>query len=86
MGEDNPIRWHLSDDRPYTLDGRLLFNIQWLLMSLNTNFRRFAGDKEAKLPYDDQPNFPWSRGKRNNTFGDLSQVDTDMALEYLFNL
>lgn len=88
LPESSPARWHDTDGRPYGLAESLAWRTLWATWSLQVMLRQRFGDKDARLPYDDMPPYPWAKGTSTHRQG-LGEVPEDRreeALDYLLNL
>lgn len=88
LPERSPARWHETDGRPYGLAESLAWRALWSTWQLQVTVRQALGDKEARMPYDDMPVHPWTRGTSTNSqgLGEVADDRREEALDYLLNL
>lgn len=90
LPHESPIYWHRTEGHKYTLTDQLLWALLWNLMQLDVHFAQAHGAKQAKMPSDKMPDYPWSEmtdsssasyGKKH--LGSHTQED---VLDYLLSL
>lgn len=88
LPQDAPSRWHVSDDRPWSQNDSLLWQLYGAALRTNVNLARLGGNKKAVMPWDEQPKFPWRKPENPNsqTLGGVSEERQDEAIEYLLGL
>ncbi|HHY07523.1 MAG TPA: hypothetical protein GX530_03135 [Corynebacteriales bacterium] len=82
---DNPLRWHVSEGRPYTLADELLWHNLWLAFQIVVLLAQLGGDKKAKMPKD-KPKYPWSVVDDESHIGGLKGQDPLEVLAFLDSL
>lgn len=88
LPQESPARWHASDDRPWSQNDSLLWHLYGAALRTNVNLARLGGNKQAKMPWEEQPTFPWRKPKNPNsqTLGGVSEDRQEEALDYLLGL
>lgn len=88
LPEDSPARWHATGDRPYSMTLDMLWRTLWATWQLQVILSRLGGQKDARMPADEMPRFPWEKGKSANrqTFGAVAEDRKEEALDYLLSL
>ena len=87
LPQSGPHTKHLADGREWSSDLDMMWALVWEVMRGNVIAARAAGSKDADLPSEQRPRFPWSvEDSRNTRFGDLGDLDPELVLDYLDSL
>ena len=87
LPQDSPARWHLTEGKPYTVRDDVAWHTLWLLLQVAVQQRQIAGDKNAKMPADTRPRYPWSEIKSSTrSLGSVAPERREEVLDYLENL
>lgn len=86
LPENSPVYWQFTDDKPFSLATRFVYLQYWQAMQQTVILARMAGSKDAKLPFDKLPEYPWEDTTSSQKIGGLKGADPQKALEYLLSL
>lgn len=83
-----PHTKHQTDGVEYDMTHNLLWLVAWLVMDNSVTTARVAGDKKAKMPSKDRPEFPWSAADNQGpkVLGSAGNHSQEEILAYLDNL
>lgn len=78
---------HTTNGVEYSYTDSLLWALIWGLMQNTVTTAQVAGAKNAKMPADEMPQFPWSlREKAHSLGGSLGDHTQEEVLEFLASL